>query len=293
VLNSHTKKDIEKISMDILKSSRSLDVFPTPIDQIVKYSDLIVAGGIDVKSIQNRFKDFFLPEALISGLSKIRGFLDRSEKLIYLDLTQNNGRQGFVKLHETGHNVLPWQKLILQFVDDDNTLDATTKDEFEAETNYFASATLFQNDRFNRESKKYELGIPGALQLAKHFGASGHAALRRYVEINDARCMLFVIEGLSPKGIILNGKLRNTFYSSAFLNEFGKITLPNNFDFKWSFMQDYCFGKRMKLDGSIDLIVNGEMIEFCYHFFNNSFNVFVLIFPKGENKKTKTKIIIR
>lgn len=278
--------------MDILKSSRSLDVFPTPIDKIVAYSDLIVAGGVDVRSIQSRFKDFFLPDALISGLNKIRGFLDRSEKLIYLDLSQNSGRQGFVKLHETGHSVLPWQKQILQFVDDDHTLDETTKEEFETEANYFASATLFQNDRFEREVKKFELGILAALQVSKHFGASCHASLRRYVEKSPKRCALLVLEDLSAKGQVVSASFRNGIYSPSFIKEFGAIDWPATFGFKWQFMQDYCFGKRLKQDGTIELTIGGETVKFDYHFFNNSYNVFVLIFPKGENTKTRTKIIV-
>ena len=40
-------KDIEKISLEILKDSKSLDVFPTPIDRIVSYVDLKVSSNID------------------------------------------------------------------------------------------------------------------------------------------------------------------------------------------------------------------------------------------------------
>lgn len=130
MLDPNIQSEIEKISLDILKSSRSLDIFPTPIDKIVSYADLIVAGGIDEKSLQSRFKNLSISEGLRSTLGKIRGFLDRSEKLIYLDLSQNSGRQGFVTLHETGHSVLPWQNEILQFLDDDTTLDEMTKEEF-------------------------------------------------------------------------------------------------------------------------------------------------------------------
>lgn len=293
MLNPHTQNEIEKISMDILKGSKSLDVFPTPIDKIIHYSDLVVAGGIDANSIQKRFRDFFLSDSLISGLNKIRGLLDRSEKLIYLDLNQSSGRQGFVKLHETGHSVLPWQNEILQFVDDDNTLDESTKEEFEAEANYFASITLFQNDRFEREVNKYELGIPAALQISKLFGASGHAALRRYVEKSNKRCALLILTDLSPKEQPINANFRNEFYSHSFLNDFNKINWPSKFGFKWKFMQDYCFGKRLTQDSVIDLMVNGEMIQFNYHFFYNTYDVFVLIFPNGENAKTRTKIILR
>ena len=82
----HSKKDIENISFEILKTSKSLDVFLTPIDNIVNHSELIIAGGIDLKSLEKKYKSFLFTDALKSGLSKIRCFLDRSEKLIYLDM---------------------------------------------------------------------------------------------------------------------------------------------------------------------------------------------------------------
>lgn len=288
-----SRRDIENISYDILKASKSLDVFPTPIDNIIQYTDLVVADGIDLKSLEKKYRSFIFSEALKTGLSKVRGFLDRSEKLIYLDLEQKESRQSFVKLHETGHNVLPWQKEILQFLDDDETLDSDTKEEFEAEANYFASITLFQNDRFTHEVKKYELGIPSALQISKHFGASGHATLRRYVETHKKRCALLVLESLSKRGQVVNGNYRNAFYSPSFIIDFGVISWPEKFGYTWAFMQDHCFNKKMNLNGTISIDTKSGKEYFHYHFFNNSFNVFVLIFPRGENKKTKTKIIIK
>lgn len=287
-----SKKDIENISFDILKSSKSLDVFPTPIDKILQYSELIVAEGIDLKSLEKKYKTFFFSEIFKTGVSKIRGFLDRSEKLIYLDLEQNINRQSFVKLHETGHHVLPWQKATLEFIDDDDTLNLDVIEQFEAEANYFASLTLFQNDRFLNEVKKYELGLPAVMQISKHFGASGHATFRRYVECSPKRCALLVLENLSPKGQVVKADKRNEFYSDAFLKEFGHINWPNSFGYKWEFMQDHCFKRKFKTNGTICLPLKNENRDFSYHFFDNSYNAFVMIFPKGENKATRNRIII-
>ena len=105
----HSKRDIENISQEILKTSKSLDIFPTPVDRIVDHTELFIAGGIDLRSLEKKYKSFFFSDALKSGLSKIRGFLDRREKIIYLDMDQLTSRQNFVTLHETGHDVLPWQ----------------------------------------------------------------------------------------------------------------------------------------------------------------------------------------
>lgn len=289
-----SKKDIENISLDILKSSKALDVFPTPVDKIVQYSELYVAGGIDLKSLEKKYKTSFFSEALKSGLSKIRGFLDRREKLIYLDMDQIASRQNFVTLHETGHNVLPWQSQTLEFLDDDETLDPDTQEEFEKEANYFASVTLFQNDRFDNQVKKFELGMPSIVQLSSHFGASVHATFRRYVENSKFRCALLILKNLSEKGKVPNGDFRNAFHSESFLNDFGSIEWPENFGYKWEFIKDHLFlKKKWKTNGKINLKTQNGNIEFTYHYFENSYNAFVLIFPKGENKATKTKIILK
>lgn len=293
-MNLLSKKDIENISLDILKSSKSLDVFPTPVDKIVQYSELYIAGGIDLISLEKKYKTSFFSEALKSGLSKIRGFLDRREKLIYLDMNQIVSRQNFVTLHETGHNVLPWQNKTLEFLDDDETLDPDTQEEFENEANYFASITLFQNDRFDNHVKKFELGMPAVVQLSNHFGASVHATFRRYVENSKFRCALLVLKNLSEKGKVANGDFRNAFHSESFLNDFGSIEWPENFGYKWGFIKDHLFLKRKwKINGVINLkTLNGD-IDFTYHYFGNSYNSFVMIFPKGENKATRTKILVK
>lgn len=42
MLDELAKKDIEKISFDILSQSKSIDVFPTPVDQLLSYSNLVL-----------------------------------------------------------------------------------------------------------------------------------------------------------------------------------------------------------------------------------------------------------
>jgi len=290
----HAKKDIENISLEILKGSKSIDVFPTPVDKIMQYAELTLAdGGMDLKALEKKHKTFVITEALRSGWSKVRGFLDRSEKIIYVDLNQNESRQSFVKLHETGHSVLPWQKKILQFLDDDDTLDPDIDAEFEAEANYFASITLFQNDRFLKEVQKHELGIPAAMVVSKHFGASIHATLRRYVEKSNKRCALLVLKNMSKKGELVNADFRNAFHSDKFLQDFGGVQWPEKFGYKWDFVKPCHFGIRHKLNGEISLNTESGTQNFNYHLFNNTFNAFILFFPQGENKKTNTKIILQ
>jgi hypothetical protein len=288
----HSKKDIEKISYEILRGSKSFDVFPTPIDQIIAYTELIVSKDIDVSKIHS---DYFsrANDALRRALSKVRGVLDRKERTIYLDLSQGKPRIGFVKLHEVGHDVLPWQNKIHDILDDDDdSLNPETQEEFEAEASFFASATLFQHDRFFTELDKLGLGIDSSIQLAKIFGASVHATLRRYVECSKNRCALIVLENISQNGSQVNCSLRDKFQSEKFSKTFGDLSIPLKLGYTWSFVQDYYHKRKFKKDGSITLLTKNGNVDFTYHFFNNSYNAFVFLFPSGEKKSSRTKIII-
>lgn len=288
-----SKKDIEQISIDILKQSKALDVFPTPVDKIVHFSDLVFEGSIDLSHVDESFLER-ASSNFMGFWNKVRGFLDRSEKKIYLDLSQLESRQNFVKLHEVGHQILPWQKEIMQYIDNDDTLSFLTKEEFEAEANYFSSLTLFQHDRFNNEMEKLELSLKAGMALAKKFGGSTHAALRRMVEQSKKRCALLVLEKITnaPMNKSLCGK-RDLFQSKRFSEDFGELNIPDEFGYKWSFVKDYIFRKKFHENGELTLeTVNGN-VDFRYHFFDNNYNGFVFLFPEGELQKSRTQIFLK
>lgn len=292
MLDPHSKKDIEKKSLEILRGSKSFDIFPTPVDKIVSYSELLVQKDIDVSRIHS---DLFYKagDALRRAAAKVRGLLDRREKIIYLDLSQSTERKNFVKLHEVGHEVLPWQSKIHDVLDDDdNSLRADVVEEFEAEANYFATVTLFQHDRFLDELNKLSLGIESPMYLAKFFGASIHATLRRYVECSDKRCALLILENFGKPGQHQSCTIRNLFQSDKFSKTFGDLILPPKFDTSFDFVRDYYLNRRFKKDGEIYLQTENGEEEFNYHYFNNTYNAFIFLFPKREKKSSRTKFII-
>lgn len=290
-----SKRDIENISLELLKESHALDVFPTPIDAIVKCASLSMDEDIDLSNVDQRFIEKVneaLREEYTNSIKSIRGFIDRFDRKIYLDRKQQKSRQNFVKLHEVGHDALPWQKAILDHLDDDNTLRFDTEQEFEAEANYFASTTLFQHDRFLSEMDKHSLGIKASMNLAKKFGASNHATLRRYVELSLNRCALLVLEKIAPKGSKPECFKRDFFASENFKKTFGSLELPERFGYKWEFVKDCYFGKKYHEKGEINLTTANGSADFHYHFFNNRYNAFVFLFPVGEFKSPMVNIYL-
>lgn len=284
--------DIEKISYDILKGSKAWGVFPTPVDKIVNYSELIINNQVDISSVHESYLDK-ATNALFKAISKVRGLLDRRKKMIYLDLSQLPTRRNFVKLHEVGHGVLPWQVKVHDVIDDDDdSLSPYVVDEFEAEANYFASVTLFQHDHFISELKKLNLCIESSLHLAKLFGGSIHATLRRYIQCSPKRCALLVLEKASGRDSIRNCSKRGYFASSKFDETFGQIDWPDEFDSTWAFATMYFLGRKGVIPGSITLQTANGYTDFNYQFFNNSYNGFVFLYPVGEKQTSRTRIIV-
>jgi len=285
--------DIDRLSLELLRASKSLDVFPTPVDRIVEYADLVVRTDIDLSKIHVSYRDR-ANAFLKSAKEKVRGLFDIKKRTIYLDLSQSDSRKSFVKLHETAHGILPWQRKVHDIIgDNDITLSPDQNEEFEAEANYFASATIFQHDRFTRELSRLGLGIDAAMQLSKHFGASIHAALRRYVDCSKNRCALLILNKPETAGGSIQCQLRNLIMSKKFEKEFGIVTVPSTLDITWAFVQDYAYKRRFKKDGRVKLATEEGETEFSYQFFNNHYNAFVFLHPVGEVKKTRTTIIVK
>lgn len=282
--------EIERITRNILLASKAWGQFPTPVDTIAQFAQLQIEMGVDLASVE---PDFFTKNFQFAkrALSKVVGLVDFRQKKIYLDHTQLPSRKNFVKLHEVGHEALSWQSEMKGFMDDDHTLDPLVDDLFEREASYFASASLFQLERFEDELAKLPLSIKSAQVLGQKFGGSCHAAIRRYVERSPKRCALLVLNKPETNGKYAVG-IRDYFQSPAFTADFGEIVwLTEKCGLEWVFVQEIKRGRRLHEDGQVALVTgSGETVTFNYHFFNSTHNTFILFLPAGE--KIKSRIII-
>ncbi|WP_183560867.1 ImmA/IrrE family metallo-endopeptidase [Mucilaginibacter sp. SP1R1] len=290
MLSEQKKKDIDKIAFDALTKSSALGQYPTPVDKVLQYADLRVNSKVDLSVVPEHYLAKF-GLVLKRAVSKVRGVLVRNDRIILLDNEQSTQRKNFVKLHETAHDLLYWQGKLINCLDDDETLAPETNELFEAEANYFASAVLFQQEMFSDQLLTMPLGMSSARALAKNFGSSVHAAARRYVEHSPKRCILLILNKENPVGFGWPKiTLRNSLQSPSFTREFGTLTWDTELGVDYTFVQEYINGRR-DLQSEISILTDNGYINCTYHFFNNTYNGFVLIFPQGETIKSRTRFV--
>lgn len=133
-----------------------------------------------------------------------------------------------LKLHETGHAVLPWQRDIYAVIEDcSKSLDSQIADQFDREANVFASEVLFQLDGFGREAADSEFGIRVPLKLCRKYGASIYATVRRYVSKNTRACLVLVVNPPEIAGRHgFTATLRRVVASPLFIKMFGDMDWP-------------------------------------------------------------------
>lgn len=283
-------EEIEKIARTLLLKAKAFGVFPTPVDRIIREAELSLAEGIDLSKAE---AGFFVKTAHFFGQisRKVLGLIDFGAQTIYLDETQPAKRKNFVKLHEVGHGVLPWQEQLLGCRDDEFTIVAEITELYEREASIFASDVLFQLERFEEEIGKLPLAIRSARAIGSRFGGSVHAAMRRYVERSPKRCALLVLnrpDGTEP----FRAGVRNYFQSASFEKAFGELTWPNECGLEYQFVQDIRFRRKDHQDGQIGVTTRDlEYLTLKYHFFDSTYNIFVFLFPPGEKIVSRVTIV--
>jgi hypothetical protein len=143
--------------------------------------------------------------------------------LIFVDRTLMAVRQRFVRLHESAHGFLPWQRPMYALVEDSkHALDPDTADLFDREANTFASEVLFQLDTFRDLAEEQPFDILTPVGLAKKFNASIYAAIRQYVSKNHRICAVVVLNmPVLDTDVGFRATLRRVVMSDTFKAVFG------------------------------------------------------------------------
>lgn len=273
-------EDVRQYARGALKAADIGDVLPIPLD------DITTAVGLHKQALFD-LGDPSMPAEMLRIAKRLTGKLAgafaRREKTVYVDLSLSAPRSRFTHGHELGHNALPWHAEFYH-VDDRNTLDPSTTALLEREANFFAADLIFGIERFNDQADNYTPALGAALQLADTFGASKHAALRRYASGSHRPLALVALgQHIDHRPFVSLPVWANQCESSASFNEkFGhvstlvgaRLSLANH-----ASVHELAGMTRALHDDTMTLRLDTRrgMVNFKAHLFFNGYMRFLLI----------------
>lgn len=282
-----TKEQYESIRQEALRALERADavgVFPTPVSEIMSAADVheVDEDVLNVSFVEKLRKEVGkIGAGLRKALSKVIGLFDARSRFVFIDRSLHAVKQTFVRLHETAHGFLSWQKDLYAIVEDSKqNLDPDVADLFDREANVFASEVLFQLDAFAEEANDYDFGIFTPVRLSKRYGASIYSSVRQYVSKNPRACTVIVLDPpIFEKEAGFKANLRRAIPSPSFYEQFGDLQLPEFFtpDDKIGAMVP--IGNR-KASGKKEIVLedmNGVAHECVAESFTQSYQVFILI----------------
>lgn len=283
--------DVDRYAKAILAKAQVGTRLPTPVDDVITCARLAIAQNV---SLEAKHEGFFTKSlgVLQSALKKAKGLVDLRENTIYLDLSALPSKQAFVKLHECGHKVLPWQREALLYIDDDNTLSPEVNEQFEREANHFAAEVLFQGERFDGDLRELSLSMKSALALAKRYGASAHATIRRFVERHHRSCAVLVLEKVTPQEDGAWLRVNRVCQSERFTRKLGQPRWPNSIPPTELFVQQLARKRRYFESQMTVFDETGRAVECRVEVFDNSYNVFALVVPSSERRGGRTRVVL-
>jgi hypothetical protein len=288
-LEDHQLRQIREHACKALEKAGALGCFPTPVDDVIAAAKHLVNAHeeIDEGFLAKARKK--VGNALKRAISKVMGVLDVTARTMHLDKLLPIHKLPFLKLHELGHGVLPWQREMFKLTEDCAlTIDPDVSELFERESNAFASEVLFQLDSFSKEAADDPLGLKTPLRLSKRYGASVYSSVRRYVSTSARTCAVIVLDPPVPK--LHDGfaaALRRVVASSQFHAQFGELRLAAQFTPDDDIGRMVPVGGR-KMSRPRPLVLtdrNGVRHECVAEAFAYKYYVFVLVCPQAMMTK--------
>lgn len=277
-----------------LDQANAIGQFPTPVSNIMTAADI---HEVEEDVLSESFVAKLRKEVdgtLRRALDKVIGLIDIRTRFVFIDRSLHVVKQTFIKLHETAHGFLSWQRDMYAVVEDSkNNLDPYVADMFDREANVFATEVLFQIDGFMEEANDHDFDIFVPVRISKKYGASIYSSIRQYVSKNHRACAVIVLDPPELTELIgFRANLRRTISSPSFIEAFGELQLPE------SFTPEDSIGAMVPINGrrasgkrEITLVDrNGVEHECIAEAFTQTWQVFVLIL--STKALTSTTILL-
>ena len=289
-----SRREIEAAAERLLRKANAFGRFPTPVE------DLVAAASLAEP------EESLLPPSLISQAprhladamrrlgGRIWGLVDRRAREVHLDPeVTHEGRRRFIRLHETGHDALDWQRQ-LAYADNEHTLSPVVRKVYELEANAFAAEVLYQRGQIRDDASSLQIGVAAVVELSSRFGASLRSTIRRYAELHPDAVAAVVLDAQAQSMEPLAFQRREMAMSPAFQVRFdsgywpGRL-LASRFDFLHlaagaSLTPNEIFGGITRLTD-----VNGGVVSVRCEALCTGYNVLVLLWL-SRSERTRRKL---
>lgn len=222
-----SRPEIAEEADRLLRHAGALGRLPTPVDDLVAAADLTEPEESMLSASVLKFAPTHLRDAVARLAGRVRGLVDRRALEVHLapEVT-HQARRNFIRLHETGHHILPWQS-DLAYADDDSTLSPSVRATFELEASQCAADLLFQGKRFTVDAADLAIGLPAVIKAAEMYGASLRSGLRRYTETHRAAMVSIVLDPSPFTLDPLRYRRHEVNASAQFVDRFGELIRPS------------------------------------------------------------------
>jgi transcriptional regulator with XRE-family HTH domain len=210
-LSYEYRNEIRNRSISLLRRADVFGLLPTPLNEVMRCSQLIAAGEIQLEpglrmTLRQRFGDL-----LDRAMELILGSVRFDSREVYLKPEMALVRRRFVLAHEIGHDLLPWHRDLYAFLDDKTRIRADMHDQYERQANHAAIEILAQGDSLRREADDSYISFGLINQLASRYQISLEAAARRVIEESRQACAVTI----SYRGSVTGKLMPAHLYCSA------------------------------------------------------------------------------
>lgn len=181
-LSAQSRLDIRRHAESLLRRADVLAVVPTPLEQVMEVAQLVVAGEIVLDEAEKRQLRRKFGALVDVVLAKLRGVIHLRAREVWVQPDLYEAKRRFVTAHEIGHDLLPWQRDTIAYLDDEARLRPDIRIHFEREANQAAIELLAQGDLLRKEADESLLTTSLLSDLSDKYQISMQAVARRVAE---------------------------------------------------------------------------------------------------------------
>lgn len=280
--------EIRDVAVVLLRKAEVDERLPTPVNDLVAAAGLLEVDDYLFSEAKIRQAPKELRRLIRAAGRKIRGALDRRERVLHVNpAIEVPAQRQFIRCHETMHDALPWQRDMLVLGDTAKTLAPDIELRFEREANQGGAELLFQVDLLARIARDYPTELATPVVLADMFGASIHATFRRWIESHRGTMCGIVLAPVPVRSSPLTFRRFELVESAEWQRRYG----ANRFPFSLS-VPTYPFvatlddpTQRSGLDATWALTdLAGSNTGLRVQSFSNSYRTFLLLWlPEKES----------